>query len=124
MRVGIAFADYGFSPNSEGNLLIRYLNEQVTSSWSIFGFDRLSSSISSVNNRGGKGSITFGGASFSWKSSITTSASTFSSNVVTLASAHGIDTVEFSHVDLEASPAIFKNFVDGIKTLPPIIEIT
>jgi hypothetical protein len=125
-RVGIAFADYGFSTDSEGSLLIRYLNEQVTSNWSTFGFDRLSSSISSVNNRGGRASITFGGAIFSWKSSITTSAqaSTFSSNVVTLASAHGIDSVEFSHVDPGASPTIFKNFVDGIKTLSPSIEIT
>jgi hypothetical protein len=125
-RIGIAFADYGFSTDDQGNLLLRYLNEQVTSNWSIFGFDRLSSSISSVKNRGGKASVTFGGATFSWKSSITSSAqaSTFSSNVATLARAHGIDSVDFSHVDPAASPTIFKNFIDGIKTSAPSLEIT
>eukprot|EP00359_Climacostomum_virens_P008634 CAMPEP_0204915632 /NCGR_PEP_ID=MMETSP1397-20131031/13603_1 /ASSEMBLY_ACC=CAM_ASM_000891 /TAXON_ID=49980 /ORGANISM="Climacostomum Climacostomum virens, Strain Stock W-24" /LENGTH=273 /DNA_ID=CAMNT_0052087769 /DNA_START=333 /DNA_END=1151 /DNA_ORIENTATION=- len=125
-RVSIAFADYGFTTDSNGNLLLKYVNDQVTSSFLIFGFTQLNTSIRSVKNRGGKASVAFGGATFSWSSTITTStqASSFSSNVVSLASSHGLDGVEFSHVDPSASAAIFKNIIDGIRASTTTLEIT
>lgn len=125
-RVAVAFADYGFTTDAQGNLELKYLNEQVTGSFSIFGFNQLASSISSVRNRGGKASVAFGGATFSWSNTITTSssASTFGSNVVSLASSHRLDGVEFSHVDPLGTPAIFKNIVDSIRALSTSLEIT
>lgn len=125
-RVAFAFADYGFFRDSDDNLLVKFMNEQITGTFETFGFSKLSNSVSGVQNRGGKAIVTFGGATFSWSSTIktTSQASAFSSNVVTFASLHRLDGVEFSHIDPLGSPDTFTDIISSIRDLNTTMEVS
>jgi chitinase len=99
--VNIAFADYTFSRDSSGRISIGYLNSQISGNGKPFDVDMLKSAIATLQAKGAKVKLAFGGATFSMSTAIKSRSDvdTFVRNVVEAVNQFNLDGVDFNVED-------------------------